>query len=273
MSKLLKAFLVVALLWVLVVGAGYFAWGHFQSFVPRLLQINERAEGTETITRVASDITNISVDTRNGSVTVVATEGADIVINVFYTAQGNSVANANDRLKALRTEVSTTGTTMSVEGIYPSTTINNQSIRYEIAIPKSLNLKIRTSNGRINVEEIVGKVDLYTSNGTIDVVSQVGPEELLVYTSNGKINVAAAPTGGTYNLRTSNGTVTVSLPEDLGVSFKATTSNGSIDLGYGQWSFVGGQLTNKNVTAQLGDGSLDLDIQTSNGSIKLTKRE
>ena len=272
MSKLLKAFLVVALIWVLVVGAGYFAWGQFQSFVPRLLQINERAEGTETITRGASDITDISVDTKNGSVTVVATEGVDIVIDVFYTAQGNSVANANDRLKELRTEVSTTGTTISVEGIYPSTTINNQSIRYEIAIPKSLNLKVRTSNGRINVDEVVGKLDLRTSNGTVDVVSQGGPEELLVYTSNGKINVSAAPTGGMYNLRTSNGTVTVNLPEELGVNLKATTSNGTIDLGYGQWTFAGGQLSNKNVTAQFGDGSLTLEIQTSNGSVKLQKR-
>ena len=88
----------------------------------------------------------------------------------------------------------------------------------------------------------------------------------------GKINVTAAPTGGIYNLRTSNGTVTVNLPEALGVNLKAVTSNGSIDLGYGQWTFAGGQLSNKNVTAQYGNGSLSLDIQTSNGSVKLAKR-
>ena len=56
MSKLVKAFLVVALVWVLVVGGGYLAWGQFLSFVPRMIQVNERAEGTETITRAASGI-------------------------------------------------------------------------------------------------------------------------------------------------------------------------------------------------------------------------
>ena len=272
MSKLAKAFLVVALLWVIVVGGGYLAWGQLLSFVPRIIQINERAVGTETITRTASNVSKVSVDTKNGSVTVVATEGSDIVINAFYTAHGNSVANASDRLKELRTEVTATDTTLNIVGIYPSTTINNQSIRYEIAVPQNMHLKIRTSNGRISVEETVGRMDLHTSNGSVDVNSQVGPDELLIYTSNGKINVTAAPTSGTYNLRTSNGTVTVNLPESLGVDLKATTSNGSIDLGYGQWTFAGGQLSNRNVTAKYGDGSLSLDIQTSNGSVKLQKR-
>ncbi|MDP3487942.1 MAG: hypothetical protein Q8S19_08430, partial [Bacillota bacterium] len=160
MSKLVKAFLVVALLWVLVVGGGYLAWGQFLSFVPRMIQVSERAEGTETITHAASGISKVSVDTKNGTVTVVATEGADIVITAFYTAHGNSVATANERLPELRSEVTTAGSTVNVVGKFPSTTISNQSICYEVAIPKNMDLKVRTSNGRITVEEILGKVDL-----------------------------------------------------------------------------------------------------------------
>lgn len=272
MSKLVKAFLVVALLWVLVVGGGYLAWGQFLSFIPQIIQVSDKAEGSETITHSVSGISKLNVDTKNGSVTIVATEGSDIVINAFYTAHGNSVASANDKLQELSTEVTTTDTTLNVLAKYPSTTISNQSIRYEIAVPRNMDLKIKTSNGRINVNDISGQIDLRTSNGTVDVQGEVGPEGLSVYTSNGRITVTAAPTGGLYDLRTSNGSVTVNLPEELGVSIKAITSNGSIDLGYGQWTFAGGHLSNKNVAAKYGDGSLSLDIQTSNGSVKLNKR-
>lgn len=272
MSKLAKAFLVVVLLWVIVVGAGYLAWGQFLSFIPRFVQINERAESSETITQSATGLTKLSVDTKNGSVIVTATDSPEVLIKAFYSASGHSVANAQERLQQLRTEVSTSGSVLNVTAIYPSMAISNQSIRYEISLPKDLDLKVTTSNGRIEVDNIEKRVELHSSNGTIDVRAQAGPEELLVKTSNGRINVSAAPIGGLYDLRTSNGSVTVTLPESVGVEIKASTSNGSINLGYGQWVFEGGQVSNKNIAAKLGDGSLNLNISTSNGNIGLQKK-
>lgn len=271
MSKLAKAFLVVALLWVIVYGAGYFAWGRIISFIPNFVQVNHKAQSEEVITQSASDISLVSVDTKNGSVTFTAVESTDITIKAFYTAYAGLVGDAESRLKELKTQVSTTGGTLNVVGVFPSTTISNQSIRYEVSLPKNLDVKVKTSNGGITVKDAEGKLDLRTSNGTVDVSAVRGPKELLVSTSNGRINVAAAPTAGIYDLRTSNGSVTVTLPEALGVDLTANTSNGSINLGYGQWSFSGGQVSSKSVSAQLGNGALTLDIKTSNGSIRLEK--
>jgi len=272
MPKLVKAFLIVAFVWVLIVGAGYLAWGEFLSFVPRIVTVNEKAERIDDITQSASGLSKVSIDTKNGSVIVTKSNTSDVVIKAVYSASSTSVASAEERLQEMRTDITVSGSTLNIVAVYPQSTISNQSIRYEVAIPENLDLKVKTSNGRITVEGIESKVDLHSSNGTVEVRSDVGPEELSIYTSNGRIDVTAAPQAGNYTLRTSNGSVTVALPETQGVAVRANTSNGSITLGYGQWSFSGGQVSNKSINAQMGDGSLILDITTSNGSIKLNKR-
>jgi len=161
---------------------------------------------------------------------------------------------------------------LRVEADFGTTIITNQSIRYNISVPKDLEAVVRTSNGTIKVHGLQGELRLDTSNGTIEVVSDNGPQEIHAKTSNGKIIVNGAPVGGLYDLRTSNGSVTVTVPLELGIDVRANTSNGSINLGAGQWTLSGGQISNRSVDAKRGDGELELIISTSNGSIRIEEK-
>lgn len=272
MSKLLKAFLIVALLWVVVIGGGVLALGRFLAFIPQVVQVTEQQSREEVITKNASGVNDVNVQTKNGSVTIVGADTSDITIKAYYSARGTSRAKAEERVQALRSEVSMQGNTLNIVAVLPPTTIQNDSIRYEVTLPRTLGVRVSTSNGRVDAQGISGKVDISTSNGAVEVLGDAGPRELLVRTSNGRIVVRAAPQSGRYDLRTSNGAVQVALPEHLGVTLRASTSNGSIDLGYGQWLFQGGQISSRSINATLGDGKLQLDINTSNGSVRLEKR-
>lgn len=272
MSKLLKAFLIVALLWIILIGGGVLAFGRFLAFIPHVVQITEEQCREEVVARPSAGVDTLYVQTKNGSVTIIGADTNDITVKAYYSARGSSRANAEQRVNELRTDVSLQGSTLNVVGVFPSTTISNESIRYEVTVPRKLGARVSTSNGRVDAQGVQGKVDISTSNGSVEILGDTGPEELLVRTSNGRIVVKAAPQGGRYDLRTSNGSVQVALPEKLGVTLRANTSNGSVDLGYGQWLFQGGQISNRSVNATLGDGKLILDITTSNGSIKLEKK-
>jgi DUF4097 and DUF4098 domain-containing protein YvlB len=275
MSKLLKAFLVVAGLWllfILVVGSVGATLFNVRSFLPNLININESAQRTETLSHSAQGIAILDVRTRNGSVTVSNGESEEISIKANYTARAESSSRAATLLNSLKTNLTVVDGVLRVEGDFGSGTFNNQTIAYEISVPKGLDLVVRTSNGSINVYELVGSLRLETSNGSIDISSASGPEEIDAKTSNGRITVKGAPEGGLYDLRTSNGTVTVSLPQEVGIGIEATTSNGSINLGSGQWTMSGGQISNKNVKATRGDGSLTLRITTSNGNVRIEDR-
>ena len=280
MSKLLKAILVVGILWVIGIfmlgaaGATLFSFRHALNFLPRVINVNEEASRVESMTHeshAGEPITVVEVISRNGSVIVTNGENEDINIKATYKVRAESQSAAQARLEALSTAITSNDGVLRIEAKFPSTTISNESIAYEVSLPKGMDVVVRTSNGGIKVVDVTGALRLDTSNGTIEVLGHDGPREITAKTSNGRIIVDAFPVEreGVYDLRTSNGAVTVTVPEEIGVKVQASTSNGSINLGPGQWTISGGEISSKNVSAQRGDGALELRIATSNGNVRI----
>lgn len=276
-SKLAKAILVVGIIWlVMVVGLGFagvtmFGFRHMMDFMPNFIGVTESVQRIDTTVHEATDILNIEVVTRNGTVLVSNGAGSEVTVVARYIARANSKSAAEARLKGLSTKISEQEGTLHVEAQFSSQTITNESIAYEIQIPAGVDVAVRTSNGGITVLGLKGKLNLETSNGTIEITSDVGPEEITARTSNGRIILHAVPNGGVYNLRTSNGAINITLPEESGVKVDLGTSNGNINLGPGQWLLEGGQISSRSAQATRGDGSLSLRAITSNGHITITK--
>lgn len=276
MSKWAKALLIVLAIWLVVFGAGSMLFSAGINLLPRFFNIGDsshRADKVETYTGDKANIERINVQTRNGRIRLVGDDSVDqITVTATYIARDRSDSKANQRLSTLKTVITTEGSTLRIKGDFGSESINSQSISYEISLPTGLNVIADTSNGSIEVTEVTGDLQLDTSNGEISIQSTAGPSGIDAETSNGRIVVKANPSGGHYTLHTSNGPVNVTIPEELGVKVSASTSNGSVDLGPGEWSITGGKISTKNVNAKRGDGSLELRIDTSNGSITIDKR-
>ncbi|OIJ98049.1 DUF4097 family beta strand repeat-containing protein [Streptomyces colonosanans] len=139
------------------------------------------------------------------------------------------------------------------------------SVTYIVDVPAGIPVSGKTSSGSVSVTR-VGEVKVATSSGLIEMNDVSGPVE--ARTSNGRIrgrNIA----GRRLQAKTSNGAIELSLatPQDV----RAKTSNGHIDLtvpqaGYRVSAKNGNGSKNIDVTDDP-SGRYRLDLTTSNGEI------
>ncbi|MFQ5526114.1 MAG: DUF4097 domain-containing protein [Thermoanaerobaculia bacterium] len=159
----------------------------------------------------------------------------------------------------------------------------NESPHFEVEVPRITDLELRTSGGRISVEDIDGTADLHTSGGRITLDSITGVVD--ASTSGGSIS--AARLGDSAELHTSGGSIAVEgvagnlLAETSGGSIKisdaagkvdADTSGGSITAYFTAGNAAGGSLESSGgrITAYIdADAALDLDASSSGGGVSV----
>jgi len=168
--------------------------------------------------------------------------------------------------------------------------------------------RLRSSNGSIRVQGLTGPVDAQTSNASVELLDVAG--EAVVRTSNGRVHadnlkgpleantsnagitatLAAATAGRALRLETSNGGVDVTLPAKFDNDVRIGTSNAPITLHmpFEVNARVSARTSNASVTSDfevrmqgeirkshldgvIGNGGPLLDLNTSNGSIRLLK--
>lgn len=101
------------------------------------------------------------------------------------------------------------------------------SVRYELTIPEDVELRITTTNGRIDVEGVRGEQNLRSVNGRIEVST---PDAILTATTvNGRIRAAFTQEFRGARLRTVNGSVRITVPHGSAIAADVDTVNGSFN--------------------------------------------
>jgi DUF4097 and DUF4098 domain-containing protein YvlB len=127
-----------------------------------------------------------------------------------------------------------------------------------------------TTNGSVTVENSAGELSASTTNGDIRVTQFAGRVE--ADTTNGDIRIEGVTFKDGLSAETTNGSITLVFvsPETLNADLLARTTNGHITVDF--------PVTLKNLTqskrrveATIGQGGARIDLETTNGSIKLTK--
>ena len=134
----------------------------------------------------------------------------------------------------------------------------------ELRVPRGLSTEIVASNGRLVIESLRGSVRARSSNGSVDITDVVGDVE--VATSNAK--VCSSCTCGRLVVRSSNGKI--ELDEHSG-SVDASTSNGLIRCEIEEMGEEGVQLATSNgrIVLELPDElDAELDVRVDNGTIR-----
>ena len=127
------------------------------------------------------------------------------------------------------------------------------------------NFEGRTSNGRIEVNAVEGFVILKTSNGKIDLRDVQG--EFNIESSNGSVFYSGNMTaGGSNRLVTSNGDVVVELQGKPSDVLDAETSNGKVTS---ELPILATVTSKERLVGKIGEGEADLYIRTSNGDITI----
>lgn len=142
----------------------------------------------------------------------------------------------------------------------------NARVRYEVTVPRSMNIDVSNTNGSIRLSGVNGVHELETTNGKIDVSRSAGSVE--ASTTNGAIAVEllSVARGKPLRLSTTNGRIEVTVPPSAGVDIDASTTNGSIRSDLPVAATRAGRTA---LRGTINGGGTPLRIRTTNGGISI----
>ncbi len=234
----------------------------------------------------SAPIQEILIDTYNGSVTVEATDAAEVVGTSKIWASASSQERAEKRLSTMDWTFTEEGNGRVVLKMSKPASggSNNAGASASVKVPVGARVLVDTGNGGVEihgafpyawVDTSNGSVVVHgakdvavdTSNGPVDVKSD---GKVLVDTSNGGVRYAGSSTD--FSLDSSNGDVEIALAGDWAGQGVADTSNGSITLNCAGTLQCGIQSDTSNGKLhvegpQVAGSKGLLHLQTSNGSI------
>lgn len=214
----------------------------------------------------------LTVDTRNGSVEVVAggsdggDGGGEVRIDATIVCEGDTQQQADERLAQAGLEIARdSSTTLFIKPTFPGEPRGSDGASFVIHLPDASGVNIVTSNGMVTVTSCGGTLGVQTSNGPVEVTDHSGPA--VIKTSNGSITIRNL--AGDLHAKTSNGGVDAS-----GVKGKATidTANGAIDLELDAGAAGPVMLDSSNAPIRVTVGKAfkgDVSLNTSNGTLRI----
>ena len=124
-----------------------------------------------------------------------------------------------------------------------------------------------TSNGAVEIDTIDGKASVKTSNGRVTLQEAKGAFN--VKTSNGVVSFSGEMTpGGSNRLVTSNDDIEVELAGTLSLNINASTSNGEVK--HPDVAILATKTDTDHLVGTIGAGEAELYIETSNGDVVIT---
>jgi hypothetical protein len=261
------------------------------------------ADGDFDRTLKASATPDLYVSTGSGHINIFPGSNAEIHIKAHVHAGWNAGHDVEDRIRQIvaRPPIEQTGDTIRVGETNDRDLYNNISIDYEISVPASVALNLRSGSGDVEVDHVGrflaaqsgsgsvrahgvhGPADLHSGSGDIelqeeapgDVKTQTGSGSihinglngvLTAHTGSGDIEANGRITGST-RISTGSGSVRVNLPSDAHFELDASTGSGGIRLHFPNASQTDASRHHLN-SAVNGGGPL-LEAHTGSGSIEI----
>jgi DUF4097 and DUF4098 domain-containing protein YvlB len=226
-----------------------------------------------------------SLDNVNGGVAVSTWKEDKVEIKAVKVAR-----NDEKDLKDVEIRVDQSAGRVSVKAIWPKFRRHfDVTVDFDIKVPEGVILDgVETVNGGVEVTGRYGRAEVGTTNGSVSVEDASG--EFRASTTNGGVHVsrfegrlAAETTNGNIRLdgltfkdgisaETTNGSITLAIasPEALNANLSARTTNGHITVDF-PVTLKSLTQSKHRVEARIGEGGPEISLETTNGSIKITK--
>ncbi|HIJ73397.1 MAG TPA: DUF4097 family beta strand repeat protein [Candidatus Hydrogenedentes bacterium] len=249
--------------------------------------------------RPLNDKGSVTVINKNGAIRITAWDKPSVAIVAHKEVGipgirklfrlGRKEAPPSKALDTIQVEVTGDERTLRIETKYLRARWKlTRTVRYEIRVPKTATLDLRTSNGSVEVANVLGDVSLTSSNGKLACENVRGA--IKAETSNGNISclnvggpVDAKTLNGSIQLehagslsdadaitcKTTNGSITAAFPSGSAFDLEAKTTLGSITTDFP--IAVSGKLAKKSVIGAVGDGGPTVRLMTTNGKIRILK--
>lgn len=205
-----------------------------------------------------------TLDTEPGKELTTSLIAGSITISSWSNNQVNVKVYGNDEAEekiVFKAESNEDG--VKVEGKQKeSKNFRNLTIKVEILVPESYNIKLYSAGGSFSVKNIKGIIEANTSGGNIKIENTIG--NLTAHTAGGNVtiessngNIEATTSGGSVSINGFDGNVDVST---AGGHISMIGSNGKVDA-----STAGG-----NIMLDYSGKNLGIEMSTLGGNISAT---
>jgi hypothetical protein len=144
------------------------------------------------------------------------------------------------------------------------------TIKYDVRIPKGLNVMLKTQNGEVRLDNIEGpRIEVASTNGGISGRGVSGAVE--ASTVNGGIQMDMQAVTGETRMVTVNGGVLLGVGPGVNADLEATVVNGGVSVQDGL-SLSGDERSRQRVAGRIGSGGPRLLVQTTNGGVRIGPR-
>ena len=209
----------------------------------------------------------LSVEGHNGSATVKGWQRSDVLVR----ARVDSEAETQSEADLLATQVSIDSGSGQVRSIGPDSLENAQwSVSYEIFVPQSTDLDVKTHNGEVSISDVHGEIRFDAHNGGVSLKRVAG--DVSGGTHNGEINaemMGSVWDGRQLDVWTHNGDITLGMPAGYSAHVQAETTGGRIQSDFPVT--VTGELKPQRLDTNIGSGGSLLHVTTHNGQVLLKR--
>jgi len=262
----------------------------------------ETIDRTETVHRVisfeASDGTRkLLVDNLSGSITVIAYDGADVVLDGTRTTRADSENDLEDAAREVQLDIRTRDNRIAIVVDAPwrdpwgswghsDRDFYGYAVEYEftLKVPRSTDLYLRTvEGGDISVDDVGGTFQIKNVNGAVRLTNIAGSGEASTVNGSLRLLFRENPTGDCA-FRTVNGRVDVSFLPSFSADIAVKTFNGEAytDFDYQLCPPEPVRKISRNgrsmyrwgteSVVRVGDGGPRISFDTLNGDIEIRKR-
>jgi len=269
---------------LVLTSAACFGLAVFSSSVPLLAQLQDnsekqlscnnggydrgRARHCEMREQSLPSIGKLSVDSSpNGGVTIKGWSRGDVLVRARVEASGENEGAAS--ITTSRVLIDGSGGQVRATG--PEQTDNsNWSVSYEVFVPQTSDITLKTVNGGLSLSDIRGQIQFESINGGVHLKRVAG--EIKGSTVNGGIDVEVTGAMADWrqmDLKTNNGGVTVAVPANYSARVQAETGMGRIQSDFPLPPAPNAEERSRRVEFNVGSGGPPLHITTGNGGIRL----
>jgi len=219
----------------------------------------------------ATSITRLEVREINGTISVDGGSPGEITMVATVHARGVEPKPREENQGYFKTEVD--GDTLVIRtrnhrGRVHFPFFGNEDIRinYELRVPPTVALELRTVNGRIATRGIAGETRATTVNGVVDIEA-TGSSEVVAKTVNGRVQAKFLHDFHGARLGTVNGRVVAVLPPTASFVGDFTQVNGDFEAAFPL--NIHSHPRSRRVSGEVNGGRYSLKITTVNGDIKV----
>lgn len=202
---------------------------------------------------------------------IVAITGASVIDSVIISGEkkvgSESLEDAQDYLSFLEIVIEDQTSIVEVNTEQPANTYGRSLIvDYTIQVPDSFYITVRAVNGLISIEAMNKNLNIQNINGQI-LLDDIAAGAVATL-ANGQISGdITLPTDGLIRLSATNGDINLSIPDNTSAQFSASVAAGIIQIS--NLVLRDEESTSNSVTGTLGDGSGEITLSVSNGTINV----